>query len=155
MTALTRAAVGLAAICLGAAAARAQTDLRGWYAAGQTWLVWEDTEPTPDTYRIYGSTVEIKDLSQAMMIGRLFPQDWQAARLKLRDPELNWTIPDGTGGGYQLADNEALFVHTPHAAGPRYFAVVKDGSAEVGPENSTGPIVQSVEPIQCHLQKSG
>ena len=155
MTALTRAAVGMAAICLGAAATRAQTDLRGWYAAGQTWLVWEDTDPTPDTYRIYGSTVEIKDLSQAMMIGRLFPQDWQAARLKLADIQLNWTIPAGTGGDYQLADNEALFVHTPHAAGPRYFAVVKDGSAEVGPENSTGPIVQSVEPIQCHLQKSG
>ena len=157
MTALTRAAVGMAAICLGAAATPAQTDLRGWYAAGQTWLVWEDTEPPvpPDTYRIYGSTVEIKDLSQAMMIGRLFRYDWRAHRLKLADPQLNWTIPAGAGGDYQLADNEALFVHTPHAAGPRYFAVVKDGSAEVGPENSTGPIVQSVEPIQCHLQKSG
>ncbi len=152
---LTRVAVGIAAICLGAVVAQAQANLRGWYASGQTWLVWEDTEPTPDTYRIYASLSEIEDLNKSDMIGRVFPEDWQASRLKLADPELNWTIPDGVGGTYRLADNEAVFGHTPHGTGPRYFAVVKDGSSEIGPENSTGPIVQSIEPIQCHLQKTG
>lgn len=155
MTLIARLAVGVTAICLGAAVTHAQTNLRGWYASGQTWLVWEDTEPTPDTYRVYGATVEVTDVSQAVLIGRLFPEDWQAARLKLVDPGLNWTIPDGVGGLYQLASNEAVFGYTPHDAGPRYFVVLKDGSTDVGPENSTGPIVQSLEPIQCHLQSTG
>lgn len=145
----------LIAICLGSVEAFTQQNLRGWYADGQTWLVWEDTDPTPDTYRVYRSTFEIEDLGQAIMIGRVFPEDWQASRLKLADPELNWTIPNGVGGTYRLADNEAVFGHTPHDTGPRYFAVVKDGSSEVGPENSTGPIVQSIEPVQCHLQQTG
>jgi hypothetical protein len=31
----------------------AQTNMRGWLAAVQTWLVWEETIPYPETYRIY------------------------------------------------------------------------------------------------------
>jgi hypothetical protein len=27
----------------------AQTNMRGWHAAGQTWLVWEDTISWPET----------------------------------------------------------------------------------------------------------
>jgi uncharacterized protein (TIGR03437 family) len=122
---------------------------------GQTWLVWEDTEPTPDTYRIYSSLQEIDDLGQAVMVGRVFPEDWQAVRLKRVDPDLTWTVPDGASGLYQLASNEAVFVYTPHSPEPEYFAVVKDGSAVVGPENQIGPIHQSIDPVQCHLQASG
>lgn len=133
----------------------AQTQLRGWYADGQTWLVWKDDALDRGTYRIFGSTSEITDLSAASMIGRLFPEDWRAVRLKQLDPDLTWTIPDGLGGRYRLADDEALFVHTPQTAGPRYFAVAAGDSSEVGPENATGPITQSLDPVQCHLQREG
>jgi len=155
MTLLSRLAITAAILCISTAAARGQTNLRGWYSDGQTWLVWEDTPPTPDTYWVYGSTRPIVDVGQAVRLGRLFPEDWQAARLKLIDPGLNWSIPDGAGGLYRIGGNEGVFGHTPQAPGPRYFAVVKDGSQEVGPDNSIGPVVQRMEPIQCHLQSVG
>jgi len=155
MAYLSRLAISAAIVCLSSATVRGQTNLRAWYADGQTWLVWEDTSPTPDTYWVYGATRPITDVSQAARLGRLFPEDWQAARLKLIAPALNWSVPDGAGGQYKLADNEAVFGHTPQAAGPRYFAVVKDGSQDVRPDNSIGPVVQEIEPIQCHLQSAG
>lgn len=149
---LSRLAATWTLICLSAVGLWGQTNLRGWYADGQTWLVWEDTPPTPDTYWVYGSIRPITDVSQAALLGRLLPEDWQAARLKIIIPRLNWSVPDGAGGQYTLADNEAVFGHTPQASGPRYFAVVRGGSSEVGPDNSIGPVVQEMEPIQCHVQ---
>lgn len=151
----SRLAVGAAVMCLTAVAAQGQTNLRAWYADGQTWLVWEDSDSTPETYWVYGSTNPVTDVSQAALLGRLLPEDWQAARLKLIAAQMNWAVPDGGGGQYRLADNEAVFGHTPQAAGPRYFAVVREGSQEVGPDNSVGPVVQEMEPIQCHLQSTG
>ena len=155
MKTLIPSAAGLALVCLGISAALGQTNLRGWHASGQTWLVWEETEPTPGSYRIFSSERQIDDLSEAQMIGRAFPREWQAARLRLAGKGLTWTIPDGTGGRYTLDSDEALFVSTPHSAGPRFFAVVEDGSEEVGPRNRTGRIWRGAAPVQCHLQASG
>ncbi len=32
-----------------------QTNVRGWYANGQVWIVWQNTAPAPETYAIYAS----------------------------------------------------------------------------------------------------
>ena len=133
----------------------AQTNMRGWHANGQTWLAWEDTAPTPEAYRIYKSSSQISDISSAQLVGRIFQNEWEGARLQKLDPALRWTIPDAAGGTYTLASNEALFVYTPHGATTEYFAVVKDGETVVGSDNRVGPITQTITPVQCHLQTSG
>ncbi len=133
----------------------AQTNMRAWHEFGQTWLVWEDTDPKPETYRIYKASSEITDVSSAEQIGRIFEAEWSGARLKQLADSLSWTIPDGSGGAYTLESNEALFVYTPHEAASEYFAVVKDGETMVGSNNKVGPISQTIDPVQCHLQSSG
>jgi len=105
----------------------AQINMRGWHAAGQTWLVWEDTLPYPETFRIFKAPDQITDISAAVQTGRIFEKDWTAHKLKLVwDSTMTWTIPDGSGGTYTLSDNEALFVYTPHEAKSEYFAVVTE-----------------------------
>ncbi|MHC4539547.1 MAG: hypothetical protein ACYS74_07170 [Planctomycetota bacterium] len=133
----------------------AQMNLRGWHEFGQTWLVWEDTSPTPETYRIYKASSQITDISSAEQIGRVFEKEWTGDRLKNLDAGLNWTIPNGSGGTYTLTSNEALFVYTPHEAMSEYFAVVKDGEAAIVANKRAGPISQTIDPVQCHLQTSG
>jgi predicted esterase len=133
----------------------AQMNLRGWNDAGQTWLVWEDTPPFPDTYRIYKSTTQLLDISNAENIGRIFEMDGRGFRLKKLSDTLNWTIPDGSGGLYTLKDNEALFVYTPYEEIGEYFAVLRDDNSIIGSNNQVGPIEQNIEKIQCHLQLSG
>ncbi len=134
---------------------RAQTNMRGWHEFGQTWLVWEDTAPMPETYRIYKASSQITDVSSAEQIGRIFEIEWTGARLKQLEDGLNLTIPDGSGGNYTLESNEALFVYTPHEAISEYFAVVKDGETVVGSNNKVVPVSQTINPVQCHLQSSG
>lgn len=137
--------------------ALAQSNLRAWHAFGQTWLVWTDdrTFTSLQTYDIYRSMQPITDLDDAELVGRIYPEDWQATRLRLTAPDATWSAPDGQGGVYTLADDEALFVYTPHTATVEYFAVVKRGFTAVGPANSAGPVVQSLDPVTCHLQFEG
>lgn len=132
----------------------AQTDLRGWYADGQTWLVWENADPWPLTYDIYMSDAPFTDTAQAEWVGRIFPQDGRAPRLKIAYWFEEWHLPDGEGGQYTLTSNEALFVYTPHAEETSYFAVVQTGETAVGAENLSGPIEQRLDPVQCHLQRT-
>jgi len=75
--------LALAALLLIPTTGHAQTNLRAWHAAGQTWLVWEDNvTPTPSTYRIYMSTTAaVTNVTLATQVGGLFPEDWQAQRL--------------------------------------------------------------------------
>ena len=134
---------------------QAQTNLRGWHGFGQTWLVWEDTDPTPETYRIYKSSSSISELSSAEQIGRIFEFEWMGGRLNQLEEGLTYTVPDGSGGTYTLANNEALFVYTSLNTASEYFAVVKDGETTVGPNNRVGPINQTMDSVQCHLQTSG
>ncbi len=143
--------------CVLATPALAQTGLRGWYEEGQVWLVWTDDQTFSghETYDIYISDQPINDISQALRIGRMFPEDWRAERLKIADPTATWTVPDGAGGDYTLADDEALFVHTPHVAQDVHFAVVKHGNTALSPDNTLGPITQELDPVTCHEQLSG
>lgn len=146
-----------AALWLLAGGAHAQTNLDGWHAFGQTWLVWTDdpTFTSNETYAIYRSNEPISSLGGAELIGRIFPQDWQAERLKIVDSAALWSIPDGSGGTRALTAQEALFVYTPHEATDEYFAVVKHGATALGGGNTAGPIAQTTDPVQCHPVLTG
>lgn len=139
-------------------------NLRAWNADGQTWLVWDETDAPPAIFAIYRSSQPITDLRQAEKIGRMFPEDWRGARIEQVTNLLakrgvtvpsTYSIPDQTGTGtYRLEAGEALFVYTPHSAVPEYFAVVKAGETELGAGNTTGPVEQGLDPVQCHPQFS-
>jgi len=138
----------------------AQTNVRAWSANGQTFVVWRCGITDPLTYDVYRSTHPFSDISQATLAGRLFKPEWQGDRLKIAGDTLTWRIPDGTGGIYQLATNEGLFVNTQHAAASGYFAVVRNGSTAVTAANMTETAVVETydpvnDPVTCHLQFSG
>ena len=138
----------------------AQPGLVGWNRDGQTWLVWNDnlTFSGLESVSVYRSSAPITTLAQlqaAERIGRLYPQDWKAARLTTSHPSATWTIPSANGAPLTLLSSEGLFVYTPHEAAPEYFAVVKTENLLTGPFSSTGPIVQTLDPVVPHLQKSG
>jgi pimeloyl-ACP methyl ester carboxylesterase len=133
----------------------AQTNLRAWFAAGQTWLVWEDEPEYPDTYLIYKSNAPITDLQQAELIGRIFSATARGMQLKRFSDSLTWMVPDGYGSDYILADNEGLFVYTPYSNEEAYFAVVRNDQQVFTEEHRSGPVTQSLEPIQCHFQTGG
>ena len=137
----------------------AQTNIRGWYADGQVWMVWQTSAPEPETYAIYSSTASFSDVTQAALTGRLFREEWTpgALRQQTGDPTLTYRIPDGTGGLYLLAPNEGLFVETVHETGSTYYAVVKWGETSVtsGVNGTSAPVLfrfDASEPVQSHLQ---
>ena len=139
----------------------AQTNVRAWYADGQVWVVWEAASPLPETFAIYAKPVAFGNTSDATLVGRLFKEEYGPAALREQvDSVATYRIPDGNGGAYQLADNEALFVATPHQAGALYFAVVAWGNTTV---TAGLNITQSAvpfqydpinDPVECHLQKT-
>ncbi|MFQ5447370.1 MAG: hypothetical protein ACE5FF_10570 [Saprospiraceae bacterium] len=137
-----------------------QTNVRGWYADGQVWVVWEETGDAPETYAIYSKSTPFTNTADATLIGRLFQQEWKPAALAQQiDSLATYRIPGETGSTYQLAENEGLFVFTPHQSGSRYFAVVKWGDTTVvaGDNITDGPVDFSFDPagdpVECHLQK--
>jgi len=137
----------------------AQTNVRGWYADGQVWIVWEVSVPLPETYAIYVKPTPFTNTADAQLIGRLFSLEYGAAALKAQlDSTTTFRIPDGQGGTYQLALNEGLFVATPHQAGALYFAVAPWGETTVTPgvNSPTNPVQflynPIVDPVECHLQ---
>lgn len=140
--------------------ASAQANLSGWHVDGQTWLVWDDnlTFTGVESVSIYRSPtpiVSLSDLAASERIGRLYPQDWRAARLQNSLPGGTWTIPDANSGPYTLGANQGLFVHTPRAAGTWHFAVVKTEQLASGPFTTFGPITVAPGPVAAHPQHSG
>ncbi|MBM3975487.1 MAG: hypothetical protein FJ299_00680 [Planctomycetes bacterium] len=143
-----------------AGSSAAQQNLSGWNRDGQTWLVWDDnlTFTGTESVSIYRSSAPISTLGElqaAERIGRLYPQDWKAARLNQSHPGATWTIPDAGGAPLALLSGQGLFVYTPHEAVPEYFAVVKTENFATGPFTSTGPIVQNLDEVVPHVQKTG
>ena len=109
---MCRKIVLFAAICL-PLAIFAQTDVRGWYADGQVWIVWKETPPLTATYAVYARSTPFTNVGDAALIGRLFPQEWKPGALRQQiDSSATYRVPDGQGGVYQLAANEGLFVYT-------------------------------------------
>ena len=69
-----------------APAAAGQISADGWHAAGQTWVVWDETTPVPNTYEVYASEVDFTlsgTTAVGERVGRLLPEDWRGARLKV------------------------------------------------------------------------
>ena len=141
--------------------ADAQTNVRAWYADGQVWVVWEASAPLPETFMIYAKPTNFSNTNNAILLGRLFKEEYGPAALREQvDSAATYRIPNGNGGIYQLADNEALFVATPHQAGAQFFAVVAWGQTTVTPGvNITQMAVPfqynpANDPVECHLQKT-
>lgn len=145
---------------LWACAAHTQTNVRAWYADGQVWVVWEASAPLPETYAVYAKPSVFNNTANATLVGRLFKEEYGPVALREQvDSAATYHIPDGSGGTYVLADNEALFVATPHQAGALFFAVVAWGQTAVTPGvNGTAAAVPfqydpQGDPVECHLQK--
>ncbi|GAG62218.1 unnamed protein product, partial [marine sediment metagenome] len=132
----------------------AQQNLQAWHTQGQTFLVWQHSGPIPQdtTYEIYTGSQLITSISNAIWIGRVFADNGANSRLHDYVPDARWKLPDTSGGTVSVDTNEAYFVITPHALGTSYYAVVLFGDTIVGPENTTGPIIETVDSVACVMQ---
>ena len=138
----------------------AQTNVRGWYADGQVWVVWEVAAPLPDWYEVYARPNVFTSTNDGVRVGRLHKFEYGCAALKEQvAPIITPRIPGPLGlGQYQLAANEALFVFTPHQGGALYFAVVAADSTVVtfGQNITALPVNFQYnpvsDPVECHLQ---
>src|SRR5262245_44131367 len=82
-------AMGIAA----AAPCAAQTNVRAWNAAGQTWVVWEASAPLPTVYSIYRAASPVADATNATLAGRVCPGECFGERLKIGDGSRTWVAP--------------------------------------------------------------
>jgi hypothetical protein len=140
-----------------APALHAQTNVRAWHTAGQTWVVWNTATPIPPAYSIYRAPTPFSSTAQATLCGQSIEPEWSGWRLKLADSAATWRVPKPDRSTYQLAADEGVFVYTPHAASTEYFAVVGWGATLVTPANITaGPVPQGYDPLNdpvtCHVQ---
>ncbi len=141
----------------------AQSAIQAHYADGQIWVVWDYTPPGSQTFVIYGNDIPIGQLSDGEQVGRLFEYEYVpgALREQFGPAERGWIIPSSEGAGVDTLDqNQALFVETVHATGPRYFAVVAYGDTTVTPGvNATTVPADGIyapdETVECHLQLEG
>ena len=140
----------------------AQRDVRAWNANGQVFVVWKIDPQFDETYGIYASPTSFTQTSNAAPLGRLFKLEYSGYGLKdnLDDTTATFKIPDGQDSTYQLAQNEGVFVFTPHQSDSLYFAVVKWGTdTVVSGLNITSTAVPFVydpinDPVECHLQRT-
>jgi pimeloyl-ACP methyl ester carboxylesterase len=149
--------VAILAVVGASATASAQSNVRAWHARGQVFVVWRVDATAPLTYDVYRASAPITSTAQGVLAGRLFEPEWTGSRLKLVKDTATWRVPTPSGGFYQLAANEGLFVYTPRAAGSEHFAVVKNGVTAVVAANLTpAPVPYQYDPVndpvQCHLQ---
>jgi hypothetical protein len=133
-----------------------QTNVLGWHAAGQTWIVWDELIPQPSSVRIYASTTDFVagggSTAVGFDVGHLLPADWEGFRLQLALPGATYLLPGPGGASYPLAPNQGVFAYTSHDTTPLYFAVVEEGVTTVTAANSTGSIPQTLAPVQIHWQ---
>jgi len=134
----------------------AQTNVRGWYADGQVWIMWDLDNSPPETYGIYSSTSPFTNTSQAQLMGRLFEEEWEPFALRTQiNPNASYVVPNGNGGRFTLLANTGLFVETVHANGAKHYAVVKWGNTTVTANNLSARIEYRFslnEPVQAHSQ---
>jgi hypothetical protein len=137
----------------------AQTNVRGWYADGQVWILWDLDSSPPETYGIYSSATPFTNTSQAQLTGRLYEEEWTPYALRTQIvATANYIIPNNSGGRFTLPANTGLFVETVHENGAKYYAVVKWGNTAVTANNLSSRIEYRFnvnEPVQCHPQVTG
>jgi hypothetical protein len=136
---------------------QAQTNVRAWYAKGQTWVVWDTGGQQASTWDVYRGSNAFTGIGQGTLTGRLFIKEAQGEKLKLSGNSLTWVAPLPGGGTYTLAASEGLFAYTPHAAATEFFAVVRRGQTAVTATNRTAAAVAQGydpvnDPIICHRQ---
>ncbi len=134
----------------------AQTNVRGWYADGQVWILWDLDNSPPETYAIYSSTNPFTDTNQAQLIGRLYEEEWLPFAMRTQlSSNATYVIPDGRGGRFTLPPNTGLFVETAHANGAKYYAVVKWGGAAIINNITPNAISYTYnmnDPVECQPQ---
>lgn len=130
--------------------------VQGWYAAGQVWVVWEVADPAPNTYRIFKADSPVESTDEATEVGRVYPLDWEGVRLRKADSSLTLTVPTAGGGTYTLGPGEGVFAYTPRNSGSSTFAVVTEDATTFAPEDWTGSVTFSFDPVgdpvRPHLQ---
>ncbi|MGH7598236.1 MAG: T9SS type A sorting domain-containing protein [bacterium] len=147
-------------LVLMSSAAFAQTNVRGWYADGQVWILWQTQQPFPQTYGIYKSNQPFTNTNQATAIGRPFVYEYLPGAFvdQTGNQNFRYRIPNPNGSIYTLQENEALFVETPLAAESAYYAIVEWGKTDVTPgvNRTQSPVSVSYDPVNdpvtCHLQ---
>jgi hypothetical protein len=166
----------------------AQTSVRAHYANGQVWVTWDVQDavltncvPTltpalsngvpvvvsnclPATYAIYWSGNPVTNTTTALLVGRLFRQEWSASILRndvqasFSSAPTGFRIPDGAGGYRVLATNEGVFVHTVRSNFAGHYAVRPFGATNV-PAAWRVPLTNALfdlgDPPICHLQIRG
>jgi pimeloyl-ACP methyl ester carboxylesterase len=134
----------------------AQTNVRGWYAEGQVWILWDLDNSPPETYAIYSSASPFTNTNQAQLTGRLFEAEWTPFALRTQIlATANYIIPNNSGGRFTLPANTGLFVETVHENGAKYYAVVKCGNTAVTANNLSSRIEYRFnvnEPVQAQSQ---
>jgi len=134
----------------------AQTNVRGWYADGQVWIMWDVDNNPPETYGIYNSMTPFTNTSQAQLIGRLYEEEWTPYALRTQIvATANYTIPNNSGGRFTLPANTGLFVETVHENGAKHYAVVKWGNTAITANNLSARIEYRFsvnEPVQAQSQ---
>ncbi|MDZ7291769.1 MAG: T9SS type A sorting domain-containing protein [candidate division KSB1 bacterium] len=132
------------------------TNVRGWYADGQVWILWDLDNSPPETYAIYSSPAPFTNINQAQLIGRLYEEEWAPFALRTQiNPNANYVIPNGQGGLITLPPNTGLFVETVHESGAKYYAVVKWGETAITNNITPNPISYTYDvndPVECHPQ---
>jgi len=155
---MKRTSRGLAlatSIVLSSALGEAQTQVTAWCIEGQTFVVWMDSAPTPDSYQVYASATDFLaagTISGGSEVGRLMEPDWRGARLNVALPGSTYRVPLPGGAWYQLAPHEGVFAYTPKERGVLHFAVVKEGQQVVTANNTSGPVVQVPGQPTAHHQ---
>lgn len=140
----------------------AQTNVRAWYAQGQVWVVWQASQPFPETFGIYKKATAFTNTSQATLIGRPFHYEYFPGAFisQTGDSTFTYRIPKPDGSTYQLLQGEGLFVETVTQTGAAYYAVVPWGQTAVtAGVNITASAVNytynpNTQPVNCHLQKA-
>jgi hypothetical protein len=184
-----KASIALSAILLaGLAPLAAQSNVRAHYANGQVWVVWDVQDavltncvPTltpalsngvpvvvsnclPATYAIYWSENPVTNTTTALLVGRLFAQEWAGAilrdnvRASFGSAPTGFRIPDGAGGYRVLATSEGLFVHTVRSNFGGHYAVRPFGVTNVPAAwraSLANALFSLADPPTCHLQARG
>lgn len=71
----------------------AQANVRGWYADGQVWILWDLDNSPPETHGIYSSAPSFTNINQAQLTGRSShtvdnsPEASLTADLAIRKPQ--------------------------------------------------------------------
>ncbi len=143
-------------LVLTSSAVIAQTNVRGWYAEGQVWIMWDIDNNPPETYGIYSSANPFTNTSQAQLVGRLYEEEWTPSEMRKQvSANANFVIPDGSGGRFTVSRDAGLFVETVHETGAKYYAVVKWGNTAVTANNLSARIAYRFslnEPVQAQSQ---